>query len=65
MILFISAIILSISTSIDYLLLLILLFSKAKNRGDKQHIYLGQLLASFILIALSSVNSPIYYLLSG
>ena len=63
MILFISAIILSISTSIDYLLLLILLFSKAKNRGDKQHIYLGQLLASFILIVSSFIISQFANLL--
>ena len=63
MILFISAIILSISTSIDYLLLLILLFSKVKNRGDKQHIYLGQLLASFILIVSSFIISQFANLL--
>lgn len=63
MILFISAIILSISTSIDYLLLLILLFSKAKNRGDKQHIYLGQLLACFILIVSSFIISQFANLL--
>lgn len=63
MILFISAIILSISTSIDYILLLVLLFSKAKTGGEKQHIYLGQILANLILILTSFILSQFANLL--
>ncbi|HFI0790867.1 TPA: cadmium resistance transporter [Streptococcus suis] len=53
------ALILGISTSIDYFLILFLLFSQAKKPGEKRTIYFGQLLASFILILLSSILSQI------
>ncbi len=52
------ALILGISTSIDYFLILFLLFSQAKP-GERRTIYLGQLLASFILILLSSTLSQV------
>ncbi|HFI0120746.1 TPA: cadmium resistance transporter [Streptococcus suis] len=53
------ALILGISTSIDYFLILFLLFSQAKKPGEKRTIYFGQLLASFILILLSSILSQV------
>ncbi|HEL1585804.1 TPA: cadmium resistance transporter [Streptococcus suis] len=53
------ALILGISTSIDYFLILLLLFSQAKKPGEKRTIYFGQLLASFILILLSSILSQV------
>ncbi|MFI3069919.1 cadmium resistance transporter [Streptococcus suis] len=53
------ALILGISTSIDYFLILFLLFSQAKKPGERRTIYLGQLLASFILILLSSTLSQV------
>ncbi|HFI0568819.1 TPA: cadmium resistance transporter [Streptococcus suis] len=53
------ALILGISTSIDYFLILFLLFSQAKKPGEKCTIYFGQLLASFILILLSSILSQV------
>lgn len=53
------ALILGISTSIDYFLILFLLFSQAKKPGERRTIYLGQLLASFILILLSSILSQV------
>ncbi|HGO5510832.1 cadmium resistance transporter [Streptococcus suis] len=53
------ALILGISTSIDYFLILFLLFSQAKKPGERRTIYFGQLLASFILILLSSTLSQV------
>ncbi|NRG68995.1 cadmium resistance protein [Streptococcus suis] len=53
------ALILGISTSIDYFLILFLLFSQAKKPGERRTIYFGQLLASFILILLSSILSQV------
>ncbi|MFM0589605.1 cadmium resistance transporter [Streptococcus suis] len=53
------ALILGISTSIDYFLILFFLFSQAKKPGEKRTIYFGQLLASFILILLSSILSQV------
>ncbi|HFU4488834.1 TPA: cadmium resistance transporter [Streptococcus suis] len=53
------ALILGISTSIDYFLILFLLFSQAKKPGERRTIYVGQLLASFILILLSSILSQV------
>ncbi|HFI0466772.1 TPA: cadmium resistance transporter [Streptococcus suis] len=53
------ALILGISTSIDYFLILFLLFSQAKKPGERRTIYFGQLFASFILILLSSILSQV------
>ncbi|HEM6370960.1 TPA: cadmium resistance transporter [Streptococcus suis] len=53
------ALILGISTCIDYFLILFLLFSQAKKPGERRTIYFGQLLASFILILLSSILSQV------
>ncbi|UUX35418.1 CadD family cadmium resistance transporter [Fundicoccus culcitae] len=42
-----------ISTSIDYLFILIILFAQAKQPDTKRHVYLGQFIGTGILVAVS------------
>lgn len=63
MFLIIPALLLTISTSMDYLLILIVLFSSAKTASQRRGIYLGQLLGSFFLICISVAFSRAAYLL--
>lgn len=50
-----SAILVYISTSIDYLFILLILFSQQKSNQDRQQIYLGQYLGTLILIVISLI----------
>ena len=48
-----SAIAVYISTSIDYLLILLIIFSQSQTKRDLRQIYLGQYLGTGILVAVS------------
>ena len=50
-----STILVYISTSIDYLFILLILFSQQKSNQDRQQIYLGQYLGTLILIVISLI----------
>lgn len=58
-----SSVIIALSTSIDYIVLLVLLFSKAKTKLEKQEVYLGQLVGVLLLILASFVISRFAHLL--
>lgn len=57
--LILSAIGVYISTSIDYVVILIILFAQVKHQRLKQHIYLGQYIGTAILFSVSLVAASI------
>lgn len=57
--LILSAIGVYISTSIDYVVILIILFARVKHQRLKQHIYLGQYIGTSILFIVSLVAASI------
>ena len=52
---FFSALVVYVSTSIDYLVILLIIFSQAHHRRRSSQVYWGQLLGTGILVAVSLV----------
>lgn len=61
---FISALAVYVSTSIDYLVILLIIFSQADHRRQNSQVYWGQLLGTGILVAVSLVIAYLVHFVS-